>query len=364
MKRKRAKTVIAAALLCAVMVLCGALFGCSCSEETYAIGIEITPTVTTELKLDVGDTASLKASVETNNGSAYIGNVTWSSSDESVAIVTSGVISAVGAGTATISVAIPGTDLKKSCTVKVYEGSVFRVGIKDDVKSFGYYNPNTMSYEGLEVDIGALLGEALGYTTVEYVPLEPDDREEALNSNLVDCVIATFSVTGERAEEMNFSASYYTDYVLAMSCGGYTNCTTLKDLTDALIDLGDVCTVGTVSGTTAYDAFQNYFRFNDIDDTDALGNKVYANVEYGDYEEAEAALENGDVGLFVGDYSILSGYKTKKDVFLEDALEDQNYAVATKLDSELSESINALIEQWLSEEDGTIASLLEKWDLA
>ena len=70
------------------------------------------------LELFTGNTATLTATVEPDNATNQ--NVTWSSSDPSVATVANGVVTAVGAGTATITAtAADGSGKTAACTVTV-----------------------------------------------------------------------------------------------------------------------------------------------------------------------------------------------------------------------------------------------------
>ena len=82
-------------------------------EKPVAVtGITISKTA---LNLMVGDSAALTAQVYPDNAADQ--NVTWSSSDPSVASVTNGTVRAVGIGTATISAQAGGK--KAACTVTV-----------------------------------------------------------------------------------------------------------------------------------------------------------------------------------------------------------------------------------------------------
>lgn len=69
----------------------------------------------TELELETGDTAKLKATL---NPSDATDQITWKSSNENVATVSGGTVTAVGAGTAVITVTTTGGKTA-SCTVKV-----------------------------------------------------------------------------------------------------------------------------------------------------------------------------------------------------------------------------------------------------
>lgn len=84
-------------------------------EETVpVIGITLSPT---ELTLDVNEISVLTATISPSNASNK--NVTWTSSNESVAVVDSGTVTAIGAGSATISVITQDGNKIATCAVTV-----------------------------------------------------------------------------------------------------------------------------------------------------------------------------------------------------------------------------------------------------
>ena len=81
-----------------------------------------------ELTLEKGSTGTLKATVEPQN--ATNNTVTWSSSNPEVATVDNGVVTAVSAGTATITVTTADGNHKATCTVTVTPKTVPVSGIQ------------------------------------------------------------------------------------------------------------------------------------------------------------------------------------------------------------------------------------------
>ena len=92
----------------------------------------------------------------------------------------------------------------------------FRVGVKQDVYGFGYLDETTGVYEGMEIDLGAMIAEALGYDDVEYTTVTAATRGQMLDNDELDCVIATFTIKPERKESWDFSTPYYTDAVTVL----------------------------------------------------------------------------------------------------------------------------------------------------
>lgn len=102
-------------MLPAILVLAVAtlIFSCSPQEQPVAVsGISLDQNT---LTLEIGATANLKATISPSNATAPV--IGWSSSNPSVATVSNGTVTAVSAGTATIT-AIVG-DIMAKCSVTV-----------------------------------------------------------------------------------------------------------------------------------------------------------------------------------------------------------------------------------------------------
>ena len=235
----------------------------------------------------------------------------------------------------------------------------FRVGVKQDVYGFGYLDEATGTYSGMEIELAALLAEALGYDDVEYTTVTAATRGQMLDNDELDCVIATFTIKPERKESWDFSTPYYTDAVTVLvenasgiadlaglagkTVGVSTGSTSAKALATAMADAGVIA---------AFDA--DKFEIATFD-----GGVKFK--EFDDYPAISLALDAGDVDAFCVDKSILANYKTDDRSFIADSFAPQDYGVATKKGSELSAKVEELITGWLA--DGTIAELVTKWGL-
>ena len=235
----------------------------------------------------------------------------------------------------------------------------FRVGVKQDVYGFGYLDETTGEYEGMEIDLGAMIADALGYDDVEYTTVTAATRGQMLDNDELDCVIATFTIKPERKESWDFSTPYYTDAVtvLVENASGIADLAGLKDKT-----------VGVSTGSTSAKALATAMADAGVIaafDADKFEIATFDGgvkfKEFDDYPAISLALDAGDVDAFCVDKSILANYKTDDRSFIADSFAPQDYGVATKKGSELSAKVEELITGWLA--DGTIAGLIEKWGL-
>ena len=95
---------------------------------------------------------------------------------------------------------------------QIVDRGVLHVGVKNAVIGFGYQDPVTNEYTGMEISLAKKIADYLG-VKVEYTAVTAATRTELLDSGDIDCVLATFTITDERKKSWDFSTPYYTDYV-------------------------------------------------------------------------------------------------------------------------------------------------------
>lgn len=237
---------------------------------------------------------------------------------------------------------------------------VLRVGVKNVTKGFGYQDPATGKFSGLEVDLSEALAKKLG-VDVEYTPVTAATRTALLDSGDIDMVAATFTITPERKNSWDFTTPYYTDHVgvLVEKASG------LKTLADLK---GKV--VGVSSGSTSAKALVKAMIDAKIIDGEgfdpktfdaATWNKGVSFKQYADYPAISTALTSGEVQAFCVDKSILAIYCTDDRTFMKEQFAPQEYGLATKKGSGMSKVAEEAVQGWLK--DGTIKKLEAKYGL-
>ena len=113
---------------------------------------------------------------------------------------------------------------------EIVDRGVLRVGVKNAVPGFGYQDPLTGEYSGMEIDLANLVADYLGVET-EFTTVTAATRGELLDSGDIDCVLATFTITDERKQTWDFTTPYYTDAVtvLVEDSSGITSLADLQD---------------------------------------------------------------------------------------------------------------------------------------
>lgn len=235
-----------------------------------------------------------------------------------------------------------------------------KVGVKNNVVGFGYQDPLTNEYSGMEIDLANMIADALGYDGVELTAVTAATRTELLDAGTIDCVLATFTITDKRKESWDFTTPYYTDAVtvLVEKASGIT---TLADLVDKKVGVSTSSTSAKALATAMADAGLIPAFDTSADFVAATFKGGVAFTEFTDYPSISSALTAGTVDAFCVDKSILATYLSDDRAYIKETFSPQNYGVATKKGSDLSAPINDLIDGWLK--DGTIAGLVTKYGL-
>ena len=237
----------------------------------------------------------------------------------------------------------------------IIDRGVLRVGVKNAVVGFGYQDPLTSEYSGLEISLAEKIAEHLG-VDVEYTAVTAATRTELLDSGDIDCVLATFTITDQRKESWDFTTPYFTDHVTVLvenasgiktladlkdkKVGVSSGSTSAKSLVSAMIDAGVITGDG-------FDAE----NFDPSTWTDSVSFQ-----QYDDYPTISTALSAGEIDAFCVDKSILAIYNTDSRSYIEEEFAPQEYGVATTKGSGLSAVAEELIQGWLA--DGTIDTLI------
>lgn len=224
-----------------------------------------------------------------------------------------------------------------------------KVGVRDDIMGFGYLNPTTGEYYGLEIDLARKLAEDLGYAGVEFVTVTPDDRKDMLLEGNVDCLIATYSIEESRLENFDFSPSYFTDHTSIM--------VEKSSLIDGLDDLVGKKTGVLDGANTAPKLSSKMISLGLISEDDLKGSSLE---KWDTYADLSVALEEGEVDAICMDGGIARAYMKDSRRLLDDIVGEEDYGVATVKGSALSKPVAESVQRML--EDGTIAAFIDKWD--
>ena len=232
---------------------------------------------------------------------------------------------------------------------EIRERGYLIAGCKMDVPDLGFYDKKTDSWSGLEVEIAwqtaadifdVDIGEAKEKDLVHFVGVTVADREDKLRNGDIDCMIATYTITEERAKEFALSDSYYTEYIgLMVRYSGKDNNSLGTSDIRSLADLDGKIIAVAKNSTTRHDMLEYINTMNTIKVSPRFN-------EYTSYEAMFKALKKKEVDAMSVDVSILKGYVDGSTVILSDRFAGQHYGAAVKPENrKLLENINKAIEQ-------------------
>jgi putative glutamine transport system substrate-binding protein len=238
----------------------------------------------------------------------------------------------------------------------IIDRGVLKVGVKNAVMGFGFEDPLTGEYSGLEIELAKALADKLG-VEVEFTAVTAATRTELLDSGDIDCVLATFTITDERKESWDFTTPYYTDHVTVL-VEDAKGIKTLDDLMDKK--------VGVSSGSTSAKSLVKAMIEKGLISGDGFDEESFDPAtwttgvkfqQYDDYPTISTALSAGEIDAFCVDKSILAIYKTEGRSYIDAEFAPQEYGIATTKGSGLSKVAEELVSASLS--DGTIDKLIK-----
>ncbi len=195
------------------------------------------------------------------------------------------------------------------------------------------------AFVGIDVEIAEAIAKELG-TTLEVVDMEFDSIIASVQQGEVDFGMAGMTVTDERKEEVDFSASYATGVQVVI---------VPEDSAIATLDDLEGKKIGTQLGTTG-----------DMYSKDDYGEENVTS--YGKGADAVIALKGGDVDAVIIDNEPAKAFVKENEglKILETEYAVEDYAIAIKKENgTLLADINKALEKLTS--DGTIDNIIAKY---
>ena len=238
--------------------------------------------------------------------------------------------------------AVPTPASAPGTTVAAIQARGFlRVGVKYDQPAFGQWDAAAGEVRGFDAEVAKLVAIGIFGGSVSelgnrlrFVPVVSKDRETVLQDGTVDIVVATYSITPERAEKVDFAGPYFRARQDIMVRNGDSSITGVADLGGRR-----VCTV---RGSTS---LQNLQREN-----------PHAEVVLRDtYSECASALVAGEAEAVTTDQPILAGYAHQSGgtlKVLNNPFSDEYYGIGiAKGDEALRRFLNRRLEEIVANGD-------------
>jgi glutamate transport system substrate-binding protein len=216
------------------------------------------------------------------------------------------------------------------------------IGIKFDQPGLGLKNPDG-TYSGFDVDVATYVAEQLGYTPdqIEWKEAVSAQRENLIDNNQVDFIAATYSITDERKQRVDFAGPYLVTGQSLLVQANNTDITGKDSLAGKIL-----CSV---KGSTPAQKIKDEFPTVQLQ-------------EYPNYSACIEALKTGSVAAVTTDEVILAGYAAQTPgafKLVGGTFSEENYGIGLKKgDTELLTKINDALTKM--EADGAWAAAFEK----
>ena len=232
----------------------------------------------------------------------------------------------------------------EEATYELLTDGVLTVATSPDYPPFE--NLEDGEYVGFDIDLAEAVGEKLGLE-VEFVTLQFDGIITAIAAGgQADMAISGMTVDAERAEQIDFTDSYYIDdlAVAAMEGSGVTSDTAADELNQEGV------IIAVQSGTSG----ETYCQENYPNATTQA---------YGNSTDAFAAMQAGQADYVCTNYAVvenmLADAYSDAEIVLSVATGEEYAMVVSQDNPELTAAINEALAEL--EADGTIDELLETW---
>jgi glutamate transport system substrate-binding protein len=219
-----------------------------------------------------------------------------------------------------------------STMAEIADAGTIRVGTKYDQPGFGLENLEG-ELEGFDIEVAKIIAGALGIDeeNVEFSEATSAVREEVLEGDEVDMVVATYTINDERKERITFAGPYYVagqQIMVAADNDTITGPESLKENPDA-----KVCSV---TGSTPSENIREYLASDD------------QLVLFEEYSQCADSLGNGQVDAVTTDNVILLGFVAESDgafKLVGDQFTEEPYGIGIqKGDVEFCDFINKTLQ--------------------
>ncbi len=192
----------------------------------------------------------------------------------------------------TAKAASPDSSVVYRTVDEIKESGTINIGVFSDKSPFGYVDENG-NYAGYDVYFAERIGQDLG-VKINYVSTEAANRIEYLQTGKVDIILANFTVTEERAQEVDFALPYMNVALGVVSPS--------DAVLSSLDDVKAEDEIIVISGTTA----ETYLEKN------------YPDIKlqkYDAYAEAKTAFENGNAIAWANDNTEVIAFAIENEGF-------------------------------------------------
>lgn len=209
----------------------------------------------------------------------------------------------------------------------IKESGVLRVGGTETSELFSKLNPVTGVVSGFDAGLSQMLAQYItgDSTNTKLTQVSVDTREELLVNGQVDVVFATYSITPERLERIDFAGPYYSSAAAVLVKSDNTDIKGVDDLAGKI--------VATQAGSTGVTTIEEFAPEAEI-------------LALPDHAQAVQALQQGRADAYVIDQTLLLNAVVQNDDLMvvgEPFGSEDLYGIGIQTDTDGAEFVN----EWL-----------------
>jgi glutamate transport system substrate-binding protein len=211
------------------------------------------------------------------------------------------------------------------------------IGIKFDQPGLGLKTPDG-KYTGFDVDVAKYVAKQLGVdeSGITWKEAQSAERENLIKKGEVDFIVATYSITDKRKNDVSFAGPYFVAHQDLLVKASNTDITGPESLT------GNKKLCSVKGSTPAQNVKDKYAKDVQLQ-------------EFGKYSDCITPLVNGALDAMTTDDIILAGYATQQAGKLKlvgKGFSDEKYGIGLKKDDKDGQAaINKAIQQMQSSGD-------------
>lgn len=231
----------------------------------------------------------------------------------------------------------------KNLVQRAKDNKKLTIGIKFDQPGLGLKKPDG-TYAGFDVDVAKYIAKQLGVeeSGITWKEAQSAQREDLIKKGEVDFIVATYSITDKRKNDVSFGGPYFIAHQDLLVRSDNTDITGPESLT------GNKKLCSVKGSTPAQNVKTKYAKDVQLQ-------------EVGKYTDCVTALLNGTVDAMTTDDVILAGYAAQQPGKLKlvgKGFSDENYGVGLKKDdADGKAAINKAIQAM--EQDGSWEKALQ-----
>jgi glutamate transport system substrate-binding protein len=231
----------------------------------------------------------------------------------------------------------------KNLVQRAKDNKKLTIGIKFDQPGLGLKKPDG-TYAGFDVDVAKYIAKQLGVeeSGITWKEAQSAQREDLIKKGEVDFIVATYSITDKRKNDVSFGGPYFIAHQDLLVRSDNTDITGPESLT------GNKKLCSVKGSTPAQNVKTKYAKEVQLQ-------------EVGKYTDCVTSLLNGSVDAMTTDDVILAGYAAQQPGKLKlvgKGFTDENYGVGLKKDdADGKAAVNKAIQAM--EQDGSWQKSLE-----